>query len=185
VEQDGRRPLHGLVEDGEGQGIPEELPRRLSLAAAAEVLGQGEAGRPPPEPDGEAHPHRLQLHGQRHAEAEEAREQVQRRDERRAIEGRGARGVHPLQPEVLLEGDEVAGSRPLQKVERRGVGPEHEVGAVVDVLAGDRVAGRGGPSAEDAAALEEHDVVPPLLQRDGRGEPGEASPDDDDLHTPQ
>ena len=184
VEEHGRHALHRLVEDGERQGVPEQPPRRLALAAAAEVLREGQALGPPAEPDGEPHPDRLQLHRQRHAQAEEARQQVQGRAERRAVEGGHALLVHPLELEVVLGEDEVRGAGPPDEVERRGVGAHHQVGAVVHVLAGDRVARRGGPPAEDAAPLEQHDLVPPLLESDGRGEAREPSPDHDDLHRP-
>jgi hypothetical protein len=56
------------------------------------------------------------------------------------------------------------------------------MGPVVDVLAGDEVAERRGPAAEDATALEEHDLIPALLQGDGRGQAREASTDHDHLH---
>ena len=72
-----------------------------------------------------------------------------------------------------------------QQAERRAVGADHEVGAVVHVVARHRVARRGGAAAEDAAALEQHHLVPPLLECDRRREAREASSDDDDLHTPQ
>ena len=185
VEQHGRRALDRLVEDGEGEGVPEQPSGRLALAAPAEVLGEGQALGPAPEANGEAHPDRLQLHGERHAQAEEAHQQVQGRAERRAVERAHPLVVHPLELQVVLGEDEVRRPGAPDEVQGRGVGPDHQVGAVVDVLAGERVARRGGPPAEDAAPLEEHDVVPPLLQRDGGGEAREASPDDDDLHRPQ
>ena len=184
VEEDGRRALHRLVEDGERQRVPQEPPRRLPLAAAAEVLGEGEALGPTAEADGEAHPDRLHLHRERHPQAEEPDEQVQRRPERRAVEGRLPLVVHPLELEVVLGEDEVLGARPADEVEGRGVGAHHQVGTVVHVLAGDRVARRGGAAAEDTAPLQDDHVVPPLLQGDGRGEAREPSPDHDDLHRP-
>ena len=44
----------------------------------------------------------------------------------------------------------------------------------------------GGAYAPETliAPLEQLDLVPPLLQRDGRGEAREPSPDHDDLHRP-
>ena len=184
VEEDRRRAFDRLVENGERQRVPQQPPRRLALAAAAEVLGEGQALGTPAESDGEPHPDRLQLHRQRHPQAEEPHQQVQGSAERRALEGGHALLVHPLELEVLLLEDEVGGPGPPDEVQRRGVGADHQVGAVVHVLAGHRVARRRGAPAEDAAPLEQHDLVPPLLESDGRGEAREPSPDHDDLHRP-
>jgi len=107
---------------------------------------------------------------------------VPRRGQIRAVQ----RGPPPIvaivDAQALLDEEEVRGSRPAQQVQGRFVSRDHQVRAVVHVLAGDGVRERGGAAAEDAAALEDRDVVPALLEGNGGGEPGEAAPDDDDPH---
>ena len=185
VEEHGRRPLDGLVQDRERQRIPEQAPRRVALARAVEVLGERQPLRPAPEAHGQPQANPLQLDGERHAQPRQAGEQVQRRRERRAVERARAALVDPLELQLVLHLDQLGRSGAAQQVERRGVRAHHHVRAVVDVVAGDRVAGRGGAAAENAAALEQHDLVAPLLERRRGGEAREAAADHDDLHAPK
>jgi len=134
---------------------------------------------------GEAEAQGLQLHAPRHAQAEEAGEEVQRRRKGRTVERGDTAVVDPLEPEIVLGGEEVLRPRAPHEVEGGGVGPDHEVSAVVDVLAGHGIRERRCPPAEDAPPLEQRHLVTPLLEGDGRGQAREASADDDDPHRPQ
>ncbi len=147
-----------------------------------EVLREREAVGTPAEADGEAEARGLQLHRERDAQAEEAGEEVQGRGQRRAVERAAAPVVDPLDPEVLLLEQQVGGPGAPRQRQGAAVRADHQVRAVVDVVAGHGVARRGGPAAENAAPLEEHDLVAALLERDRRGKAGEAAAHDEDLH---
>ena len=107
---------------------------------------------------------------------------MQGRGQRRAVERAAAPVLDPLDPEVLLLEQQVGGPRAPRQRQGAAVRADHQVRAVVDVVAGHGVARRGGPAAENAAPLEEHDLVAALLERDRRGEAGEAAAHDEDLH---
>ena len=185
VEQHRRRPLGGLVEDGQGQGVPQQTARGLALAGFPEVLGEGDPVRRFPEADGEAEPQRLEADAPGNAQGEQARQQVQRRGEGWAVEGSEAAVVHVVDVQVVLLQQQVLGSGPSHEVEGVGIGADHDVGSVVHVLARNRVAIGGGASPEHAPPLEQGDLVPALLERDGGGQAGEAGTYHDDLHTLQ
>ncbi len=185
VEQHRRGALHGLVQDRDRQRIPEQAARGLALARAAQVLGERQAHGRPAEAHREAEADRLQLDGERKPQPQQAHQQVERRYERRAVERAHAALVDPLELQLVLERQQIAGPRAAQQVERRVVAADHQMGAVVHLVAGRRVARGGGAAAQDAAPLQQHDLVPPFLEPDGRGEAGEAAAEDDDLHAPQ
>jgi hypothetical protein len=185
VEQHRRGAIDRLVEDRDRERIPEQAPRRVALAGAPQVLRERQACRKPPEADGEPEAERLQLDGEWEPEAEQAHEQVERRHERRAVEDAHATLVDPLELELVLEEQEVAGTGSAQQVERGVIAADHQVGAVVHLVAGRRIPRGRRAAAEDAAALQQHDLVAPLLKPDGGGETGEAAAHDDDLHARQ
>ncbi len=88
-------------------------------------------------------------------------------------------------PQVLLLEQEVLAPRAPNQVEGIPVGADHEVAAVVHVLARERVAVGGRAATQDSAPLEQRHLVPLLLEGDGGGQPREPGAQDDDLHRPQ
>ena len=69
----------------------------------------------------------------------------------------------------------------MEERERGVVAPHQHVLAVVELLAGRRVADRGGTTAEHRPALEHQHPRAVLDQRGGRGQPGAAGANDDDV----
>jgi hypothetical protein len=181
-EEHGRRALRRLVEDGGGQGIPDEPPRLRALPRAGEPLGQREATGNPARPCREAEAHHVEARAPGQAQGQEAGQKVPGCGQIRAVQ----RGPPPIvaivDAQALLHEEEVRGPRPAQQVQGRLVTRDHQVRAVVHVFTGDGVRERGGAAAEDAPPLEERDLVPALLEGDGGGESREAAPDDDDPH---
>jgi hypothetical protein len=182
VEQDRGGALDRLVEDRDRERVPQQAPRGVSLARAPQVLREGQPDRPAPEAHGEPEPDRLQLDGERHAQADEPDQQVQRRRERRTLEGAHAAVVGPFELQLVLEQQQLGRARAPQQVECRRVGPDHQVRAVVDLVAGLGVARGGGAASQHAATLQQHHVVPALLEPDRRREAGEAAAHHHDLH---
>ena len=182
VEEDRGGALGRLVQDRGGEGIPQQTAGVGALAVSPQVFRESHPERRLAEAHGHPQAERLPPHRPRQAQAEEAREQVQRCRQRRAVQGRPAAIVHVVDVQIVLEDEQVLRARAAEEVERGGVGPYHQVRPVVDVLARHRIAiGRRAP-AEHPAALEQGDLVAALLQVHGGGEPGEAGPDDGDLH---
>ena len=98
-----------------------------------------------------------QLHAPGHAPAGDAGQQVQGRGQRRTVERGEAAVVHVVELEAGLLLEQIERARAPHQVQRVGVGADHEVRAVVDVLAGGRRRGttwrghRGSPAARGAA----------------------------------
>src|SRR6185503_16159927 len=85
VEEDRGRPLRRLVQDRGGQGIPEQPPGLRTLAGAAQPLGERDPARRTAQGRAQAETQGLSPRPPRQAQAEEAREEVERRGQRRAV----------------------------------------------------------------------------------------------------
>ncbi len=182
VEEDRRGAGRNLIQYGEGQRVPEESARLVGLPRAPEVLREGDAFGRAAEADREAEAKSVELHPPRHPEAEDADEEMKGRWERRTVQGRRPARVDIVQSEVRLFQEQVSSPGSPDQVQGLGIGPDHDVGAVVDLVAGGRVAVRRRSAAQDPASLEEDDFMTALLERDGRREAGEPAPDHDDPH---
>ncbi len=185
MEKDGGGALRGLVEDGQGEGVPQQTTRLAALAGSPEILGQRDARRRRAEAHGQAQPNRVPEDPPGHAQAQKAGQKVKGRGQGRAVEGGVAALVHVVDVQVLLDEKQVLGPRPPDEIEGGGVGGHHQVGAVVHVLAGEDVPEGGGAAAQHAPALQQRHRMPALLEGDRRGQAREAAPRDHDPHRPQ
>ena len=153
-------------------------PWPVRRSHSARVIPRGGAA----EGGGQAEAEGLRARAPRQAQAEQAREEVEGRGQGRAVEGRRPAVVHVVDTQVVLDQEQVLRRGPRQEVQRRPVRPDHEVGAVVDVLPGAGVAIGGRAPAQDPAPLQQHHLVAALLEGDGGRHPGEAAADDDHPH---
>ena len=150
--------------------------RRGALAGAGEVLGQRQAlaaARPKRTASPRRSACRRTLQGRRRPQ--EPGQQVQRRGQPgQSSEVQASVVARSRSASRSCTSRRSAAPARRSEVERRRGSADHEVRAVVHVLAGCRVRVRRGAAAQDAAALEQRHLVPALLQRDGGGQAGEA-----------
>ena len=149
---------------------------------AAEILGEAQARGLAAEADGETEPQRVEPHAPGDAQAEEAGQQVERGGKSGAGERRRSLVVHVVDAQVVLHVEKVRGPGVAHEVEGGAVAGDHQVRAVVHVLAGSGVAVRGRAAPQHAAPLEQQHVVALLLEADGGREAGEPAPHHDDPH---
>ena len=128
--------FRGLVEDGDGERVPEQPPRGRALAVAAKVVRKSQAGGLPPETDGQAEAQRVEPHAPGHAQTEQSGQQMEGSGQAGAREGRLSLVVHVVDAEVVLHVQEGLGPRAMHEVEGRAVACDHQVRAVVHVFAG-------------------------------------------------
>ncbi len=189
----GRLP-GGLVERSQGQRLPQHVAQPARLAVADEpALDRFAVGRRQPAPAGLQEPLRASERGcqverrQAIAPAEgvpfhDARQQVQRRRERRATErGERAGRIDERHLEAGLNLDAVARADTSEEGERLVVAAEHQVLAVVHRFASHRVGEGRRAASERWTRLEDERPHAGVAQRGRRAQPREASADHDDV----
>ena len=105
---------------------------------------------------------------------------MQRRGQQAGAEA-GDAALGAEEDDLGVAAEEVREADPAAEVGQVGAAGHADVLTVIDLLAGHRVGERAGAAAEPGPALDQGQAEPAVDQRRGRGQPGEAAADDDDV----